>query len=181
MDINDVIMEMGEASLKDEWLARTAAHIERVKKYGRKIGITGDFNDHDADKLNELADDYCLLLKKNKFGGANIKDSTAGLTDDEVARLNAASFKHITNNPHHPEYWCDIKTFDRSNPPMGLDCYAMPYEALEEMCADWCATAEECGTNTPYEWFKKTVPSRWVFDDHQLEFIDKTLHKMWEE
>lgn len=31
------------------------------------------------------------------------------------------------------------------------------------------------------EWFKKTVPSRWVFDDHQLEFIDKTLHKMWEE
>lgn len=104
MDINDAIIEMGDASLKDEWLARTVAHIERVKKYGRKIGITDDFNDHDANKLNELADDYCLLLKKNKFGGADIKDSTAGLTDDEVARLNAATFKHITNNPHHPEY-----------------------------------------------------------------------------
>ena len=58
MDINDVIMEMDDASLKDEWLACTVAHIERVKKYGRKIGITGDFNDHDVDKLNEFIKEY---------------------------------------------------------------------------------------------------------------------------
>ena len=117
-----------------------------------------------------------------------------GLPEDEAKVYNAATVKHILNNPHHPEYFANrtdrkrIETqFTRDNPPMAIDCTKMTDEAILEMCCDWCAMSEEFG-NTPWEWFDKTVALtswydatryRWVFNDHQYDLIVSTLERLW--
>ena len=163
-----------------EFRDRTRKHIDLVNKYAMKIGK--HFPMHDCDKLDELFEDYSLMKKKTTFGGTNLGDNPDGLTAEEQERLNKATATHITTNQHHAEYWAkekdEIKSFDRFNPPKGLHCEDMTEEALDEMCADWSAMSEEFG-NTPQEWMAKTVPTRWIFTDEQVEYIKNRLDEMW--
>lgn len=163
---------------KNDYLARTTRHIARVIKYGNKLGK--DYRNHDEDKLNELFDGYSLMMKKDKFGGSDIKDNMSGLTKDEEDKVNYATWKHITSNDHHPEYWAEeeIKTFDRANPQLGLHCERMPYENIDEMLCDWCAMSEEFN-NTPQEWLAKVVPERWIFNKEQIEYMKDKLDFLW--
>ena len=163
---------------KEDFIKRTKNHINSVCEYAYKIGK--DYPEHDVDKLNELFNDYSLMKKKTSKPGSNISDNLAGLTDNEVDKVNNATFIHITTNTHHPEYWAEeeITDFDREDPPMGLHCESMPNEALDEMCCDWSAVSKECG-NTPMEWLNKTVPTRWIFTDEQVEYIKKRLEEIW--
>ena len=98
--------------------------------------------------------------------------------------LDIATYIHITQAPHHPEYWTDtdLSGFTRQNPnPNGIiDARDMPVEYLEEMCADWCSCSEEFGTNTPFEWYQQVNGVRWLFSPEQQSFILETLRKMWE-
>ena len=96
--------------------------------------------------------------------------------------LDLATFIHVTNAPHHPEYWTetDLSGFTRGNfTPNGIvDATEMPEECLLEMLADWCSVGLEKG-NTPFEWFDKVNGIRWLFDEYQQKFIKVTLEKMW--
>lgn len=149
---------------------RTQQHIDRVNKYAKKIDRS--YPNHDSDKFNELFDGYSLMSKEN-------------VTDGEQKLIDDATYKHVLNNEHHCEHWCnpeDIKGFSRKNPtPNGcLDCSKMPESALEEMCCDWCAMSEEFN-NTPFEWYEKNKDTRWHFNEEQDKFILDTLHKLWDD
>lgn len=149
---------------------RTHAHIDRVNKYAKKINK--EYPHHDEDKFNELYAGYSLMSKEN-------------VTEEEQKLIDDATYKHVLNNEHHCEHWCnpeDIKGFSRKNPtPHGcLDCSKMPEFALEEMCCDWCAMSEEFN-NTPFEWYTKNKNTRWHFNDKQDKFILDTLHKLWDD
>lgn len=171
---------------QEDFLERESAHIELVNKYAAIIGHT--YPHHDFDKLQgELFEPYSLSKKYNQA-----YDTTAGLTEDELNAYNDATLKHITRNPHHPEYWVKDKSFlrgfSRANPPKELDCSLMSDEAIIEMCCDWCAMAEEFG-NTPFDWAEKTIgfieydgynpTARWRFNSHQYNLIMNTLEKLW--
>ena len=112
---------------KDKFIERTNKHIELVNKYAQKIGHT--YLHHDNDKLRFLLNDYSLMFKDN-------------ITDDEQLRYDKATIKHITSNPHHPEFFLNradmerIQEFSRKNPIMNLDCSRMTLPAIEEMCCD---------------------------------------------
>lgn len=171
---------------QERFIEREKYHIDLVNKYAAIIGHC--YSHHDFDKLQgELFEPYSLSKKYNQF-----YNTTDGLTDDELEEYNKATLKHITRNPHHPEYWVKDKRvlndFDRNNPPRELDCSLMSDEAILEMCCDWCAMAEEYG-NTPFDWAEKTIGSieidsynpeaRWRFNNHQYHLIIDTLEKLW--
>ena len=165
---------LNEYKPKDDYLTkfdeRTHAHIDRVNKYAKKLGK--EYPDHDSDKFLELFDGYSLMGKEN-------------VTEEEQKLIDDATYKHVLNNEHHCEHWCnpeDIKGFSRANPtPNGcLDCSKMPESALEEMCCDWCAMSEEF-KNSPFEWYEKNKDTRWHFNEEQDKFILDTLHKLWDE
>lgn len=155
---------------KDDFINRTNQHIARVNKYAKKINKS--YPNHDSDKFNELFDGYSLMNKKD-------------VSEEEQKMIDDATYKHVINNEHHCEHWCnpkDVEGFSRSNPtPHGcLDCTKMPEEAMTEMCCDWCAMSEEFN-NTPFEWFDKVKDTRWHFNEKQEKFILDTLHKLWED
>ena len=115
---------------------RTLKHIDLVNEFAESIGYT--FPHHDIDKLGPLFKDYSLSFKYDQG-----YDTTVGLTDDEMDRYNQATIKHITSNPHHPEYFLNrrdmervVNEFTRDNPPIGLDCSKMTESAIIEMCCD---------------------------------------------
>lgn len=155
---------------KDDFISRTTQHIARVNKYANKINKS--YPNHDSDKFNELFDGYSLMNKKD-------------VSEEEQQMIDDATYKHVINNEHHPEHWCnsaDVEGFSRKNPnPHGcLDCSKMSESAMEEMCCDWCAMSEEFN-NTPFEWFDKVKDTRWHFNEEQEKFILDTLHKLWDE
>lgn len=176
MDRMDKVLEQAEKvtiekELIDKFVKRTKYHIGLVNKYGAKIGR--EFPDHDNSKLNELKDGYCFIAKPREE-----------LSKVEGEILDLSTLIHITNSPHHPEYWTDteLSGFTRKNfTPNGIiDATQMPREFLEELCADWCACSYEFKTNTPFEWFDKVNGKRWKFSYEQQSFILDTLNKMWD-
>lgn len=129
---------------------RLLNHIDLVNKYAKKIGHTYPY--HDADKLGTLFNAYSLSKKYDQG-----YETYEGLPKKEAKIYNDATIKHITSNPHHPEYFLNrtdrervINHFTRDNPPVNLDCTKMTDQAIIEMCCDWCAMSEEFG-NTPFE------------------------------
>lgn len=153
---------------KQEFITRTKKHIALVNKYGAKIDR--DFSNHDASKLTSLLDGYCFYTKP--------KDE---LTEAERSAMDAVTLLHITQSPHHPEYWTDsdLTGFTRANPiPNGvIDVRHMPEEYIEEMVCDWAAMGEEFG-NTALEWFHLVNGSRWLFTPEQQKFILDTIEKV---
>ena len=164
-----------------KFIERTKHHIDLVNKYARKIKHLYKY--HDYDKLQGvLFEPYSLMSK------CDYKD----LSDDEKKRYNEATIKHITSQPHHPEYWLsrsDLtrvrEEFTRDNQPMNLDCSKMSKEGILEMCCDWCAMSEEFG-NTPLEWMQRTCGildlddnCRWLFTVDQIQFMINTICELW--
>ena len=154
---------------------RTIKHINLVKKYGEKINK--DFSNHDIDKLTDkdLIIWYAFLTWKQ----ANI----TFIYPFDKKLIDKATFKHIKNNYHHPEYWDDsVIDFVRDNDGLDnkiTDASKMPNSAIYEMCADWCAMSEELNENTPFDWADKTINKRWKFTNNQINKIYKTLNTMW--
>lgn len=76
--------------------------------------------------------------------------------------VKQAIVHHVTNSPHHPEYWSnDYYGFETTEP-----CHVsnMPDRYVIEMICDWVAMGEEHG-NTAREWYNKVKNTRWIFDD----------------
>lgn len=175
----DVHTALEKLNYQDKFVERTLQHIEKVNKYARKINKS--YPNHDKDKLSTLLEPYSLMNKRsNTKGGLSLGTDMSGLTPEEEDALNKATLQHITQNEHHPEHWCKetLTSFDRANPPMGLDCSDMPNEAIDEMLCDWSAVGEELG-NTPMQWMEKSVPSRWKFTEEQVEYMNNRLKDIW--
>ena len=157
--------------IKQKFIERTKKHIDSVNYFAQKLGLS--FPDHDRSKLTELLDGYCFYCVP--------KDE---LTQDEKDVLDIVTYVHITQTPHHPEYWTDdsISGFTRDNPtPNGpIDVSDMPEEALVEMACDWCACSKEFG-NSPFEWLQKVNGTRWIFSLEQVKLLRNILRKLWED
>lgn len=170
IDINEDIYKLEPSEeLKQKSIERNTYHINLVNKYGSKIGK--EYPNHDASKLGDLLDAYCYYMKPEEKR-----------TKAENDALDLATFIHITNSPHHPEYWTDtdLSGFTRKNfTPHGIiDATDMPLEFIEEMCADWCSCSYEF-KNTPIDWFNKVNGKRWLFDVQQQNHIRNTINIMW--
>ena len=177
----------------DYFYLRTNKHIEKVKEYYYKLcdfsGYEADpeqARKHDETKYKEPELIPYVWLNWKYFcqdNGVALPEEFA--TDNIVNKIKQATFHHISNNPHHPEYW--DKGFTRENfneknrdgiPPVPVDAKEMPVMYLIEMVADWFSVSYERGED-PHHWAQKNVNKRWLFSPDQTDFI-YTLLDAWD-
>lgn len=154
--------------LEQQFIERTKKHINLVNEFAAKIGKS--YPDHDASKLTTLFDGYKYFMIPREE-----------LTKEQEDAIDWVTLAHITNSPHHPEYWTNtnLSGFTRVNytPHGAIDATEMPQEYLEEMVCDWMSVATEMG-NSIEDWYNKTVGSRWIFTKEQQDFMLATIEKL---
>lgn len=142
-------------------------------------------SNHDASKYKEPEyTPYLHISWKYKLAREGKKYNPS---KDILDQMVIASFHHVTNNSHHPEYWDDNWTLDkdahnpddRDKPRSSIvDATKMPDDAIVAMCCDWCGMSREVG-GTPMEWANKNVNVKWKFTDNQVKLINDTINKLW--
>lgn len=183
----DITKEMEEFFDK-----RTKEHIERVKKYSKKINeysdkfknIIEDSEKHDESKFEDIEKiPYILTTWNYKLKRENKKFD---IPEEYKKEMDKASEHHVKNNKHHPEYWSDnlpkniINKEDRDKPPEEIiDATKMSDDAIASMVADWMAMSEELNDD-PYKWAKKNINIRWKFSKEQENLIYELLDNIWE-
>lgn len=176
-----------KSDMADWFACRTTEHIRLVRKYLDKIILLGlpEINtatleaekDHDASKW--LEPEYEPYLHVSwKYRQKDLGKEYKPAPEIEAA-MHDATFHHVTNNKHHPEYWDDAITQDSLNPknrdePSGriVDATEMPLDYIAVMIADWLAMSEEKGTSVQ-DWMKKNVNIRWKFTPEQVDMIER--------
>jgi len=178
--LKGVLMEITR-EMQEHFTNRTKRHIELTQKYANKIGL--DASDHDASKLKDPEMTPYIWISWNykmKRDGIDFE-----MPADMQEKANEATYRHITHNRHHPEYWDNdmfdgkLNSKDRDGiPEVMVDATSMPIDALKEMCCDWSAMGEELG-NSPHDWADKVVNVRYKFTPHQCFIIYGTLDEIW--
>ena len=174
---------------------RTNRHLRLVHKWSDKIA---DLSDNRIDKV--LLDKERNLHDSMKFLEPeytpyvyitwNYKCKREGvpfeMTKEMQDAANDATFHHIKNHRHHPEYWDDNATKDVLNDkdrdkPSGVivDATKMPLTYVASMVADWFAMSEELRTN-PSDWAKKNINVRWKFTNAQVDLIYDLIRDVWD-
>lgn len=179
-----------ERTLKHRELVKEAAR-KIVKKYPEFKELLSLAEVHDESKFHEpqrtpyisISWRHKLENEKDGFGPISNKGyKTPGTLDKEEE--NKATLDHITNEPHHPEYWNKEKAnLSKECRDKGVECIdvsKMPPLAISEMISDWEAMSEELKKNTAREWFEKQRNVRWHFSSEQEDLVDKLL-KVFEE
>lgn len=77
--------------------------------------------------------------------------------DPVKLKRNLSINHHRTTNPHHPEYWGNIKH--------------MPPIYVAEMVSDWKSRSEEFGTSLR-DWIVNSATKTWGFDDKDQIYKD---------
>ena len=114
---------------------------------------------HDASKFHGIEFDFMAP-------GTSTTEETAKL------KMKMAVNHHRKINPHHPEYWGNIKN--------------MPGVFVAEMCADWKARSEEFGSSLK-DYIDEYATKRWEFtkDDKIykdiISFVDLLCDKPFEQ
>lgn len=155
---------------------RTRKHIQRVILLGEILGY--NFEDHDDTKFSEELNDAYVLID-NSYR----KDLEPPVPYTE--EMAEASWKHIKQERHHPEYWDDTaimrsKDVGRDKPDVGkiVDATKMDTPAMAEMVCDWVAMSMELGSS-PKEWADKNIGVRWTFTEEQKVFIYFIIGQLW--
>jgi len=186
-----------ENKIEEYHKKRMYKHIKSVQHYldkftnsdlAKELNVTyNDLlqqrNDHDTDKLNgDISKEYMIINWLYKCKMDNIPCDIP-----YTKEMDLATSKHITDNPHHPEFWDnnfvhkDVIDFANrdSTKLVSRDGTKMPDNYIIEMCADWCSTAKERG-NTPQEWMNKCKKDkRYIFTNNQWKLIEEVLDIMW--
>jgi hypothetical protein len=179
----------------ENWFAeRTARHISLVQKYCKKLGKKFpqfshvDGEGHDDSKLKEPEKEpYVHISWHYKMQAEGRKYD---VSEDIKSKMNEASYHHVTNNKHHPEYYdesAELNQQDRDGIPDNVtDGTKMPDDSIAEMVCDWSAMSEEKGTNTPKEWADRVIGKRFKFTE-KLEWVSHSsvawqsrTHKRWD-
>lgn len=181
--------------MKNHFKYRTGYHLWCVRKWSDRIAKLNDSridrelldkerDDHDSGKW--LEPEYSPYL----FISWNYKCKREGvpfdLPSDIKEQTHLATFHHIKNHKHHPEFWDDQVTIeglnkdDRDRPAEGkqVDGTKMPLTYIAAMVADWFAISEELGGH-PKEWAIKNVNVRWKFTQEQVDLIYELIEKVW--
>lgn len=174
---------------------RTGFHLWCVHKWSNKILSTLDgridtnlFLDerdrHDEFKWSEPEYTPYLLIS---WSYKCKRDGIAFVLPDNVKQqMHEATFHHIKNHRHHPEFWDDLVTIqslnkdDRDKPSAGkiVDGTKMPMTYVASMVADWFAMSEELGGH-PAKWAADNVNVRWEFTNQQIKLINDLIERCW--
>lgn len=187
-----------EDRMKEHFLYRTRAHLYLVRKWSDIIANEFSLDDRiNKNLLNAERDvhDQTKFIEPEYSSYVNITwkyyCKRHGLdfeTDKDLEdKMHEATYHHVKNNKHHPEYWDNETTIDnaisRDNrdgvPARQINGMNMPLTYIAAMCADWCAMAEELNKNSPQDWANKNINIRWKFTDEQVNFIYEVLNKVW--
>lgn len=176
---------------------RTGYHLWLVNKWSNKIlkqnyhqinvnDFKNERDEHDNMKWHEPEyTPYLEITWNYRCKRLGIKNE---MSDEIKNQTHEATFHHIKNHKHHPEYWDDsvnietLNKYDRDRPTKGkkVDGTKMPLTYIASMVADWFAMSEELGGH-PKEWADKNVNIRWQFTDEQVFFIYKIIDEVWTE
>jgi hypothetical protein len=181
--------------MNDFFKLRTRAHLYLVNKYHNKISKLKDpridqelfdqeRDEHDAFKWVDPENTPYVLLTwryEQRRKGLDLE-----LPDSIKDAIHEATFHHIKNHRHHPEFWCDTVTDkslnkDNRDKPSGeiVDGTKMPLTYVAAMVADWMAMSEELGTD-PKKWANDNVNVRWRFTYEQVDLINYLIQNVWE-
>ena len=131
-------------------------NIERLDKVVRHINHVRDNCIVIGEKLIKKGeDDFGRRLIANgfihdasKFGGIEWLYLHDDVKEKELEKFELAVKNHVTQNPHHPEYWHGIEN--------------MPRIYVGEMIADWAARSSEFG-NDLREWISESATKKFKF------------------
>jgi hypothetical protein len=178
--------------MEDWFKKRTKLHITLVQKYLDKIIALGlpELNpevlesekDHDTSKWEDPErEPYVHVSWKYRQQDLGKKYEPPA---DTAQKMKEATYHHVKNNKHHPEYWDDTTTPDSINPKdreakpdKPVDATKMPLDYVAAMVADWLAMSEEKGTSIG-SWVSKNVNVRWKFTPEQVALIDKLVDQV---
>lgn len=150
---------------------RTKEHIDRVGKYLKILYNKTDLGDelldrvetHDETKYGP--DEHLPYIWLTEFHRCKNDGESFEYPPGVEEQVKEATYHHITNNRHHPEY------HDNPRDMTDID--------IAEMVADWAAMAEELG-NSARGWAEKNVGSKWKFDGNQTDLIFELISKLEE-
>lgn len=177
----------GKDEMREWFENRTRRHIGLVQKYLQKImdlnlpeidnEILASEMEHDESKFKDPeCDPYVhIAWKYRQQDLGKTYEPPVGVAE----KMNDATFHHIKNNKHHPEYWDDKVKIDCLNAqnrdkPSGVlvDATSMPMSYIASMMADWLAMSEERNSNVK-DWIKKNVNIRWKFTPEQVALMNR--------
>ena len=187
-------MDKVEIEKKEYFKYRTGYHLWLVNKWSNKIlqkqyseinKYLFELERDEHDKMKWLEPEYTPYLEITW----NYRCKRLGISYemDENVRKKAheATFHHIKNHKHHPEFWDDSVSINCLNKddrdfPSGkiVDGTKMPLTYIATMVADWFAMSEELGTD-PREWADKNINIRWAFTNQQVNFINKLINEVF--
>jgi len=174
--------------MKSFFKTRTKRHIDLVKKYWDKIqGLVNtdgrDIQLHDNSKF--LPPEFIPYIHLTWMYKTKGSPDEYIMPDSLARKVHEATFHHVMHNDHHPEYWDSsilnnpVNFEDRdAHGGVVIDAREMPEDAIAEMCSDWMAMSEEKG-NSPIDWARANIPSRWKFSDDQEKLIYRLLKAGW--
>lgn len=174
--------------MRDWFETRTRNHIQAVSQYLEKAaGIYPELKleilemHHDESKFREPELTPYIHLTweyRSKDMGLPYRMS-AGMR----SLVLDATYHHIKNNRHHPEYWDPLATpcpQKLNGTTQSAVCATnMPDDALLEMVCDWCAMSRERGGD-PGDWFAMVNGPRFEFTDEQQSFIRRAIASLWD-
>lgn len=163
---------------------RLSIHRELVKKYAKALqreqggqlsGLVNAAKQHDESKLKQP--EYKAYVCIN---WSHIADDY-----EPPEACGKATFYHIRNNSHHPEFhakedvefdsWQDDDQNRDMDPSEPIEVLDMPIIDLAHMVCDWAAMSHELGTNTAREWADGNIGDRWLFNNAQSKLIYEYL------
>ncbi|HQF36466.1 MAG TPA: DUF5662 family protein [Candidatus Dojkabacteria bacterium] len=181
-------------AMVEHFTNRTNYHIKLVQNYLDEIIALNDPRldnkilekekiNHDQSKFKDP--EYIPYLHVN--WSYNLKNQGKKYNPPEAIKdqMQAATFHHVKNNQHHPEFWDDKATIgsingkDRDKPSEQMvDATSMPLTYIAVMVADWLAVSNERKTD-PYQWAEININKRWKFSTDQVKLIYDLLDTIW--
>jgi hypothetical protein len=185
--------------MKDWFRLRTGLHLWLVNKWHDRIArycaisdvpgvdiarLDQERMEHDEHKWHEPEYTpyvYITWKYKCKREGKDFE------VPPEIANaMHEATWHHIKNHKHHPEYWdgdCTIdclNAVDRDKPAAQMvDGTKMPLTYVACMMADWFAMSEELRTDL-MDWMSKNVNTRWSFTVSQIALMNRLKERVWD-
>lgn len=181
---------MNLPEMEDWFTLRTRKHIALVQKWAKFIEyvdpqFAGLYNRtlvHDQSKFEEPEHTpYIYITWDYKCKADKIPYT---MPADMKEKGNEATYHHVKNNTHHPEFFDPTTTLEETLnqgnrdglPTKMVNATAMAPMDIAEMCADWLAVSEERGTKAR-DWANNNVNKRWKFNDDQVALIYRLIGK----
>lgn len=186
---------MSEVLMKEHFKYRTGYHLWCVRKWSDRIAALNDSRidrtlldkeRDDHDEMKWLEPEYTPYLYISWSYKCRRDGVDFNLPDDIKQQMHEATFHHIKNHKHHPEFWDDSVTIhslnkdDRDRPSAGkiVDGTKMPITYVAAMVADWFAMSEELGGH-PAKWAADNINIRWKFTNSQIGLINDLIERVW--